>query len=67
MLLACESVATVVSGRDESRPFSARMSRKMTSSLRRVAADFWVWEELLAIPKGIFAMEKCSAYIMYVL
>jgi hypothetical protein len=41
MVLACENVATVVSGRDGSKPFSARMSRKMTLSSRRVAADFW--------------------------
>jgi len=40
MVLVCENLAIVVSGRDGSKPFSAMMSRKMTLSSRRVAADF---------------------------
>ena len=58
MILACENVAIVVSGRDSSKPFSAKMSRKVALSSRRVAADFWGCDELLAIPNGMFAMEK---------
>jgi hypothetical protein len=37
----------------------------MTLSSRRVATDFWGCDELLAIPNGMFAMEKRLAYIMY--
>jgi len=67
VILACEKVAMVVSVRDESRPFLARMLRNITSSLSRVVTDFWGWEGLLAIPKGMFAMEKWSAYMINVL
>jgi hypothetical protein len=67
VLLACENVAMVVSGRDESRPCCAKMSRKMISFPRRVATDFLGWNELLAIPKGMFAIEKCFAYMANVL
>jgi hypothetical protein len=41
VLLACEEVVMVASGRDGSRPCFARISRKIISSPRRVAEDFW--------------------------